>query len=65
MKRDRPLHRAGRAVFAHPLQRGIDPTQVHLHGRDVQDGATLYYVGFSLRYLPSMQIYLTEFGGKE
>jgi hypothetical protein len=60
-----PLYRAGRAVFAHLLQRGIDPAQVHLHGRDVQNSETPYFAGFSLRYLLSMQICLTEHGGKE
>ena len=60
-----PLHRAGRAVFAHLLDRGVDPTVVHLHGRDVQDSETPYFAGFSLRYLRSMQICLTEHGGKE
>jgi hypothetical protein len=61
-----PLYRAGRAVFAYYLlQRGIDPAQVHLHGRDVQDRVTPYFAGFSLRYLRSMQSCLTEDGGKE
>jgi hypothetical protein len=60
-----PLYRAGRAVFAYLLQRGIDPVQVHLHGRDVQNGETPYFAGFSLRYLHSMQMCLTEDGGKE
>ena len=60
-----PLYRAGQAAFAYLLRRGIDPVQVHLHGRDVQDGETLYFAGFSLRYLRSMQICLTEDGGKE
>ncbi|WP_436528509.1 nucleotidyltransferase domain-containing protein [Actinoplanes sp. HUAS TT8] len=62
---DSPLHRAGRAVFAHLLARGIDPAQVHLHGRDVQNSDTPYFAGFSLRYLTSMQDCLTEHGGTE
>jgi hypothetical protein len=60
-----PLYRAGRAVFAHLLARGVDPAQVHLHGRDVQDSETPYFAGFSLRYLTSMQDCLTEHGGTE
>jgi hypothetical protein len=42
---DQPLHRAGRAVLAHLEQRGIDPAQVHLHGRDVNDPQTPYFAG--------------------
>jgi hypothetical protein len=60
-----PLHRAGRAVFAHLLARNVDPAQVHLHGRDVRNSETPYFAGFSLRYLTSMQDCLTEHGGTE
>ncbi|MBL7261588.1 nucleotidyltransferase domain-containing protein [Paractinoplanes lichenicola] len=60
-----PLHRAGRAVFANLLERGLDPAQLHLHGRDVDNIVTPYFAGFSLRYLRSMARCLTEFEGKE
>ena len=60
-----PLYRAGRAVFAHLLGRSVDPAQLHLHGRDVENRVTPYFAGFSLRYLPAMQRCLTEFDGKE
>lgn len=60
-----PLYRAGRAVFAYLLERGVGPAQVHLHGRDVQDPETPYFAGFSLRYLRAMQRCFTEHGGRE
>jgi len=60
-----PLFRAARAVFAYLLDRGIDPAQVHLHGRDVRDPVTPYFAGFSLRYLRAMPRCLTAHGGKE
>nr|WP_296067974.1 hypothetical protein [uncultured Actinoplanes sp.] len=60
-----PLHRAGNAVFAHLLERGIEPAMVHLHGRDVENDVTPYFAGFGLRYFDAMQRCLTEHGGKE
>jgi hypothetical protein len=59
------LYRAGEAVFAHLIERGVDPAQLHLHGRDVRDSETPYFAGFSLRYLRPMQRCLTEFAGRE
>ncbi|GID94530.1 nucleotidyltransferase domain-containing protein [Amorphoplanes digitatis] len=60
-----PLHRAGRAVFAHLIGRGIDPAQVHPHGRDVRDRETPYFAGFERRYLRALPRCMTEFGGRE
>jgi hypothetical protein len=60
-----PLHRAGRAVLAHLEQRGIDPAQVHLHGRDVAEPQTPYFVGFKLRYFPSIPQCLSTQNGLE
>ncbi|MFI6074038.1 nucleotidyltransferase domain-containing protein [Actinoplanes sp. NPDC051343] len=60
-----PLYRAGRAVFAHFLSRGVDPTEVHLHGQDVCGPGTPYFVGFQLRYLGAAQHCLTADRGRE
>jgi len=60
-----PLYRAGHAVLAHLEQRGIDPAQVHLHGRDIAGPDTPYFAGFSLRYFPSIPACLTEYHGTE
>lgn len=42
-----PLYRAGAAVFAYLIQRGIDPAQVHLHGRDV--GTPKHHISLASR----------------
>lgn len=60
-----PLYRAGRAVFANLISRGIDPALVNLHGRRAGPAATPYFAGFSLRYIRGMQQCLVEYGGKE
>lgn len=60
-----PLYRAGSAVFAYLSERGIDPAEVHLHGRDVRGGVTPYFAGFSLRYLRAVKRCLTEHEGVE
>jgi hypothetical protein len=60
-----PLYRAGRAVFAYWIERGINPAEVHLHGRDVRGGVTPYFAGFSLRYLHAVKRCLTEQEGVE
>jgi hypothetical protein len=60
-----PLYRAGRAVFGHLIDRGIDPGQVHLHGRDVRNYATPYFAGFGLRYFRAMKQCFLEHHGVE
>jgi hypothetical protein len=60
-----PLYRAAHAALAHLEDRGIDPAQVHLHGRDVRSRETPYFVGFAMRYFPSIPACLTEYGGRE
>ena len=50
-----PLYRAGHAVLAHLEQRGIDPSRVHLHGRDIACADTPYFAGFELRYFSPSQ----------
>lgn len=60
-----PLYRAAGAVFGYLIDRGIDPSQLHLHGKDVRAGDTPYYAGFSLRYLRAMQWCFTDYAGRE
>jgi hypothetical protein len=60
-----PLYRAGRAVLAHFQQRGVDSSQVHLHGRDVGGPETPYFAGFQMRYIRSIPACLTEYRGIE
>lgn len=60
-----PLYRSAGAVFAYLIDRGVDPAQLRLHGRDVRVGETPYYAGFELRYLRGMQWALSEGGGRE
>ncbi|MBG0567555.1 nucleotidyltransferase domain-containing protein [Actinoplanes aureus] len=60
-----PLYRAAGAVFAYLIDRGVDPAELHLHGRDVRARETPYYAGFSLRYLRAMQWCFTDYGGRE
>jgi hypothetical protein len=60
-----PLYRAGQAVFGYLLARGVDPGQIHLHGRDVRDRVTPYFAGFQLRYLRAMQRCFLEHQGTE
>lgn len=60
-----PLYRAGHAVLAHLEHRGIDPSSVHLHGRDVADRDTPYFAGFELRYFSAIPRCLTEYGGTQ
>jgi hypothetical protein len=60
-----PLYRAGRAVLAHFEQRGVDLSQVHLHGRDVSGPETPYFAGFQMRYFRSIPYCLTEYHGVE
>ncbi|MDQ7911376.1 nucleotidyltransferase domain-containing protein [Phytohabitans sp. ZYX-F-186] len=60
-----PLHRAGRGVLAHLEQRGVDPAEIHLHGRDVDDSPTPYFAGFKLRYFASIPRCLSTRQGLE
>jgi hypothetical protein len=63
-----PLYRAAHAVLSHLEQRGVDPAQVHLHGRDIAgpgDADPPYFAGFALRYFPSIPACLTEHHGIE
>ncbi|HZN72702.1 MAG TPA: nucleotidyltransferase domain-containing protein [Micromonosporaceae bacterium] len=60
-----PLYRAGRAVLAHFEERGVDLSQVHLHGRDVGGPETPYFAGFQMRYFRSVPYCLTEYHGVE
>jgi hypothetical protein len=60
-----PLYRAGHAVFGNLLARGVDPGQVHLHGRDVRDPVTPYFAGFGLRYFRAMKRCFLEHHGVE
>jgi len=60
-----PLYRAASAVIADWEQRGIDPGQGHLHGKDIRDKDTPYFAGFGLRYLTSVPACLTRYGGVE
>jgi hypothetical protein len=60
-----PLYRAGHAVLAHFEDRGIDLTQVHLHGRDLAGPDTPYFAGFALRYFPCIPVCLSEHHGIE
>lgn len=60
-----PLYRAGQAVFGYLSDRGVDPGQVHLHGRDVRDYLTPYFAGFGLRYFRALQRCFLDFNGKE
>jgi hypothetical protein len=46
-----PLRRAAHATLANLKARGVDLYTVHLHGRDIKDRITPYFVGFQLRYL--------------
>ena len=45
-----PLRRAAHAALANLKVRGVDLCAVHLHGRDIEDPITPYFVGFQLRY---------------
>ena len=58
-----PLHRAGRAVLADFVRRGIDVCTVHLHGRDVDRPDTPYFAGFGMRYFEAVPWCLTEHHG--
>jgi hypothetical protein len=60
-----PLHRAGRAVLGHFQQRGVDLSQVHLHGRDIGGPETPYFAGFLMRYFRSIPACLTDYHGIE
>lgn len=60
-----PLYRAASAVIAHWEQRGIDPGQGHLHGKDIRDRDTPYFAGFKWRYFTSIPACLTRYGGVE
>lgn len=60
-----PLRRAALAALAHLTARGVDPSRVHLHGRDVERGVTPYFVGLKLRYLRGMVRCFREFEGVE
>lgn len=60
-----PLMRAAKAVVAYAEQRGIDPGQIWLHGRDIRRGTTPYFAGFNLRYFKAIPWCLTEHGGVE
>jgi hypothetical protein len=60
-----PLYRAGQAVLAHFERRGIAPSQVHLHGRDVNGPETPYFAGFQMRYFRSIPRCFTTYHGVE
>jgi Nucleotidyltransferase domain len=60
-----PLYRAGGAVLAHFEQRGVDLSQVHLHGRQVAGHETMFFAGFQMRYFRSIPWSLTEYHGVE
>jgi predicted nucleotidyltransferase len=60
-----PLYRAATAVVSHLEQRGIDPGQCHLHGKDIRDRDTPYFANFGLSHFRSIPYCLTEYGGVE
>jgi hypothetical protein len=60
-----PLFRAAHAVLAHLEQRGVDLAHVHLHGRDVDDPDTPYFVGFGMRYFRAVPHCLAEYHAVE
>jgi hypothetical protein len=60
-----PLYRAARSVFAYLFDRGVDPAEVHLHGREVHSPVTPFFAGFQLRYFRAVHRCLTEFQGRE
>jgi hypothetical protein len=60
-----PLFRAANAAVAHLEGRGVDAGSIHLHGMDIRDRTTPFYVGLGLRYLTSAGRCLTEEGGEE
>ncbi|MGH3939856.1 MAG: hypothetical protein ACRDTG_14750 [Pseudonocardiaceae bacterium] len=60
-----PLLRAAHATLASLEARGVDLHAVHLHGRDIEDSVTPYFVGFQLRYLPSALRCFKDYGGLE
>ncbi|WP_229075983.1 hypothetical protein [Actinoplanes sp. DH11] len=52
-------------MFANLLERGLDPAQLHLHGRDVDNIVTPYFCWLSMRCMRSMARCLTDFEGRE
>jgi hypothetical protein len=60
-----PLFRAGRAVFASLIDRGLDPGKLHLHGLDVHESPPTYFAGFALRDFMRIPHCLTDLGGQE
>lgn len=60
-----PLRRAAHATLANLEARGVDLHAVHLHGRDIDDPVTPYFVGFQLRYMPSALRCFKDHGGLE
>jgi hypothetical protein len=60
-----PLRRAAHSVLAHLEERDIDLYSVHLHGRDIENKQTPYYIGFRLRYLRGMVRCFEEYDGVE
>lgn len=60
-----PLRRAAHAALAYAASHGVDPRAVHLHGRDVDEPITPYFVGFELRHLSSALFCFEEHGGVE
>jgi hypothetical protein len=59
------MYRAGLAVLAHFEHRGVDLSQVHLHGRDVGGQEIPYFAGFQMRYFRSIPHCMTEDQGVE
>lgn len=60
-----PLRRAAFAALAHLESRGIDLRTVYLHGRDIDESTTPYFVGFQLRHLSRVLYCFDKHGGVE
>ncbi len=60
-----PLRRAAYAALADLEERGKDIRAVHLHGVDVNEQVTPYYVGFNVRRLDAAIYCFQEHGGVE
>lgn len=60
---DSPLRRAALAALAHLESQGIDLHTVYLHGRDVDEPTTPYFIGFELRHISSLLDCFDEHGG--
>jgi hypothetical protein len=60
-----PLLRAALAALAYFDSQDIALHQVHLHGHDINERITPYYIGFELRYLKSLLRCFDQYNGAE